>query len=229
VKPIAVFFHCVFVMGDPPKPLEAAAAIVAEQMEELERSGLLKEAREFHVGVNGWEESRKYVAQLIPPKAVVKYHGLASRSENLTIAMLENWAKSHPGWNVLYFHSKGATHPLTNADGMMNTVWRRGMMSDLVYNWPRCIGDLARHDIVCPWWYWNAADGTQHIPAGNFLWITSDFAARLPSIYERHKIKDCGIAALESRYEAEVYWGNGPRPRVKSYRQLMWWWRMNRV
>jgi len=59
------------------------------------------------------------------------------------------------------------------------------------------------------------ADGTQNIPAGNFLWIKSDFVATLPSMYKRDRIKLSGMTSPESRYEAEVFWGNGTRlPKV---------------
>jgi hypothetical protein len=194
-------------------------------MEQLEKSGLLAAAQEFHVGVNGWEESRGYVQSLIPKSATVRFHGLGSRSENLTLVMLEEWVKSHPGWNVLYFHSKGATHQLYDGDGQMNAAWRRGMMLDMVQNWSRCVNDLQIYDVACPFWLWDAVgNGTQHIPAGNFLWATSDFCTKLPSIHSKIRIKESGIAAVESRYEAEVYWGCGPKPKVRCYRPQMWWW-----
>lgn len=93
------------------------------------------------------------------------------------------------------------------------------MMGDLVLNWNRCVHDLDDgNDIVCSRWLWNMADGSQHIPAGNFLWVKSSFVARLPSIFLRERIKVSGIGHLESRYESEVYWGNGPKPNVKHYR-----------
>jgi hypothetical protein len=93
------------------------------------------------------------------------------------------------------------------------------MMKDLVENWRTCVEDLKTHDITCSHWMWNmGSDQSQHIPAGNFLWITSNFAARLPSMFERQRIKDSGISHVDSRYESEVYWGNGPRPEVKQYR-----------
>jgi hypothetical protein len=218
MKPIAIFYHALFVIGDPPKPLPAAFPIVEEQMNSLHDSGLLKAASEFHVGINGGAESESIANDVLPYKAKVTYHGLQSRAENLTIVMLENWVKTHPGWNVLYFHAKSSTHSPDSDYGKFASAWRKGMMEDVVHNWRTCVEDLKTHDIACSHWMWNMADGTQHIPAGNFLWITSDFAAKLPSIYLRERIKTSGIAALESRFESEVFWGNGPRPNVKSYR-----------
>lgn len=217
-RPIAIFFHCLFSLGEPPRILPAAIQIVTEQVRQMINSGLWDAASEIHVGVNGDNTHPNPAPTLIPSKAQVTYHGRQSRCENPTIVLLENWVKTHPGWNVLYFHSKSASHNPGSSYGQMATAWRRGMMDDLVMNWRHCVAALDSHDIACSHWMWNMADGSQHIPAGNFLWITSDFAARLPSIYQRDRIKVSGIAALESRYESEVYWGNGPRPVVKQFR-----------
>ena len=92
-------------------------------------------------------------------------------------------------------------------------------MADLTTNWRTCVMDLETHDIACSHWMWNmGSDQSQHSPAGNFLWLTSNFAASLPSMFERERIKMSGIASIESRYEAEVHFGNGRRPVVKQYR-----------
>lgn len=218
MKPIAVFFHGLFVLGDPPKPLDNAINIIKEQMQWIGDSGLLKAASELHVGINGSIESEPIAEAVLPYQARVTYHGLQSRAENLTVVMVENWVKTHPGWGILYLHSKSSTHSPESDYGKFATAWRRGMMEDLVTNWRTCVEDLETHDIVCSHWMWNMADGTQHIPAGNFLWVTSDFVAKLPSIYLRDRIKLSGIDALESRFESEVFWGNGPRPTVKQFR-----------
>lgn len=223
---IAIFYHGVFFLGRPPERLPNAATIVADQMSQMSNFGLLDAADEIHVGINGEEESIDLAAMTIPAKADVTFHGLDSRSENLTILMLENWAKTHPGWYVLYLHSKGATNKPGSDDAKFAPPWRGGMMFDLVVNWRKCVDDLqSGFDIVCSYWMWNAADGTQHIPAGNFWWAKSDFIATLPSIHLRERIKMSGIESLESRYEAEVWIGNGKKPTVKSYRPRMWWWR----
>jgi len=219
MKPIAVFFHSLFVLGDPPAILPSAYSIISEQMAMLKESGLEDAASEIHCGVNGGCESVPFAESVFPKKATIKYHGLQSRAENLTIVMLHDWCKSHPGWKVLYFHSKGATHgPESDYGNGSSTPWRRGMMADLVGGWKRCVKDLETHDIACSHWMWNMADGTQHIPAGNMTWTTSDFAATLPSMFLRERIKQDGIGAVTSRFEAEVFWGNGKRPKVKQYR-----------
>lgn len=218
-KPIAIFYHCLTHMGTPPELMPSAVHVIKEQMNHIQASKLLDACDEFHVGINGGDESIEIANLLIPSKANIVRHGLESRAENLTLMMIEEWVKTHPGWNVLYFHSKGATHELNSSYGKFAAQWRKTMMEDLVEHWRERIGDLdSGFDVVCSHWMWNMADGTQHIPAGNFLWFKSDFAAKLPTMYLRDRIKQDGIAAVTSRYEAEVYWGNGPKPNVKSVR-----------
>jgi len=95
--------------------------------------------------------------------------------------------------------------------------WRDSMTKICVENWRTCVKDLETHDIACAYWMWDLADGTQHIPAGNMLWTKASFVRKLPSMFLRDRIKSDGIAALSSRFEAEVFWGNGPRPTVKTY------------
>jgi len=218
---IAIFYHCLFYLGEPPELRHMAAAIIQEQMEQLAASGLLAAADEMIVGVNGGAESQLIAELVLPAKARVVYHGLQSRAENLTIVELEKWAPAHPGWAVLYFHAKGCSHAADSDYGNnVSGPWRRAMMEDLVGGWRNCVAQIeAGYDIACSHWLWNQADGSQHIPAGNFGWFKSSFVARLPSIYLRQRIKDSGIAALESRYEAEVHWGNSlTRPSVHQVR-----------
>lgn len=218
--PIAIFYHCLFAYGSPPRIIPNALAIIHEQMGNLRESGLLDAAQEMTVGVNGGPESLEVARKMLPEKARIVMHGLESRAENLTIVEIEKWAPSHPGWAILYFHSKGVTHKPGTHYHAFSANWRRAMMQDLVMNWKDCVQALKTgNDIVCSHFMWNmGSDGSQHIPAGNFLWLTSDFEARLPSIYNRERIKMSGIAAADSRFESEVYWGNGPRPKVHQWR-----------
>jgi hypothetical protein len=222
MKNIAIFYHCLFVLGAPPQPLVTAPSIIAAQMALLSTSGLLDAASEMHVGVNGGAESEQQVSAQIPAKAQVVYHGLQSRCENLTLVMLEKWLPIHDDWYVLYFHSKGATHPPGHD---MSTRWRDCMMRNAVANWRTCVADLdAGYEAVGSHWMTGAQTPPgQSIFAGNFWWSKSSFLKTLPSIYERDRIKVSGISALESRYESEVWIGNGPRlPKIKDYHGPGW-------
>lgn len=215
---IAVFYHCLFCLKN--EPLWSAVKVVHEQMKTLKESGLEDAAKEIHIGVNGSKESEVYAKQFLPSKAAITYHGLESRAENLTIVMLEQWLKEHDGWAVLYLHSKGATHDLESAYAQYAGSWRRTMMGHLVFNWRFCVKDLREgaEACGCNWLVGQGWDHSQNIFGGNFWWAKSGFLRTLPSIYERERIKTSGIGALESRYESEVWIGNGPRlPIVKIY------------
>lgn len=222
MKPIAIFYHCLFFMGTPPELMSNACSIVANQMDALRETGLLDAASEMVAGINGGKESDEVANLLLPAKARRILHGLQCRNECRTILALEQWSKTHPDWYVLYFHSKGATHA---ADDGYSVAWRGCMMKGVVKNWRRCVADMdAGYDAVgSHWMVPPATPPGQHIFAGNFFWVKSSFVLTLPSIMERIRIKVSGIDAPISRYESEVWIGNGPRvPNVKDYHGPNW-------
>jgi hypothetical protein len=215
--PIAIFYHCLFLLGTPPAMLPNAISVVNEQMEQLEASGLLEAATELHIGVNGGQESELFGHYVFPKKANVIYHGLQCRTELRTLMHLQKIMAGHKGWKVLYFHSKGATR---SASDDMTTRWRNCMMRHLVENWRICVATLGpRIDSVGCHWKDGQVDGTQNIWGGNFWWATSDFINTKPLIESHPRIPIMGgIDAVEARYEAEVWLGAGPRrPRVRDF------------
>lgn len=218
---IAVWYHCLFQIED--RFLEPAFEVVQEQMAQSIGSGLVDSANEIVVGINGGEESRQVASLVIPTKARLVMHGLDCRNENLTLAALENWLPSHPDYYVLYFHSKGATRETESEYGKFIIQWRRCLMRHCVSEWRHCVALLDQgFDAVGAHWMPGAGPlHNQNIFAGNFWWAKASFLATLPSIYKRDRIKESGIKALESRYESEVWIGNGPRlPKAKDLHRL---------
>lgn len=219
---IAVFFHCTFYIEDRLQP--AAASIVQGQMRAMCESGLTEAASEIHVGVNGGVESDEMARSLLPSKANLVFHGTTCRNECRTLLLLEAFAKEHASeeWAVCYHHAKGTTHPLDLIGNAHSTSWRQCMERHTIKNWQLCVKALEEgydaagaHYMTPP-----ATPAGQHIFAGNFFWTTASFLRTLPSLYERERIKMSGIDASESRYEAEVYLGNGPRPmKVKDFHE----------
>lgn len=176
----------------------------------------------FVVGVNGGPESMKFVKRLIPEQAQIVLHGLECRNENRTILAMEQWLPCHEDWNVLYFHARGATHPPKDS---ITDAWRNCMMRHTVSNWRRCVEDLDDgYDAVgAHWMEPPATPKGQYIFAGTFWWAKASYLLTLPSILDRDRIRESGIDALESRYEAEVWIGNGPvKPKVKDYHGPNW-------
>lgn len=222
MKPIAIFYHCLFFKDHPDNLLPNAVNIVHEQMLEAERTGLLTAASEFHAGLNGGQESLGIARAVLPKTADIVLHGLTCHTENRTLLELERWLPTHPDWYVLYFHSKGATHA---AGDDFTGRWRGCMMKNAVRHWLRCVSDLdtAYEAVGSHWMIPPATPAGQHIFAGNFWWATSDFLRTLPSLEARDRIKVSGLDAAESRYESEVWLGNGPRvPRVRDYHGPLW-------
>lgn len=220
MKPIAVFYHCLFQLGDELLP--GALDIIYDQMTQLKETGLQDAASEIIIGVNGGAESKVYADGILPAKARVVFHGLQCRNECRTIVELEKWLPTHPDWYVLYFHAKGATHDPNHG---YSIAWRGCMMKGVVKNWRTCTADLdAGYDAVGSHWMVPPATPIgQHIFAGTFFWVKSSFAVTLPSIMEREQLKRMGIDSAESRYESEVWIGNGPKlPKVKDYHGPNW-------
>lgn len=213
MKPIAIFYHCVFQIEG--KELPSAGPIAREQMTALENSGLLDAADQLQVSINDSPETGVPGSLVEPfflhPKTKLTYHGQQCRTELRTILMLEKFIKENGDeWLVFYHHAKGSTHPVGHE---MSTRWRRCMQRHLVTNWRQCVRDLETVESVgCHWMEPPATPATQYIWAGNFWWARNSFLKTLPSLMERERIKVSGIDSLESRYEAEVWIGNGPRP-----------------
>lgn len=209
-KPIAIFYHCVF-QDSPTQVWTMAPQIINEQMGWLRDVGLLHSTTQMHCGINGGLESAAWAESILPEKSFKTLHGLQCKNELRTLRMLETWLKLNPGWNVLYFHSKGVTKPTE-----MATRWRNCMMRQLVSNWRQCQEALKFYDSVgCHWLMPPLTPPGQNIWAGNFWWATSDFLATLPKLEDTWRVKNSGIDSIESRYEAEVWIGNGSKlPRV---------------
>jgi hypothetical protein len=191
------FYHCVSSRGNH---LPSSRPIVHEQMKALRESGLEAHAQEIHIGINGGKESEANAGGLLPPKAYVIHHGAECRNENLTLLELCKRANEIDGEAyMLSIHSKGASHPPGSSYGeTVSKPWRLGMMEDLVFNWRKCVAALDKgYDIACSHWMWNMADGTQHIPAGGFLWVKASFVRKLPSIYLRARIKALELPHLK--------------------------------
>ena len=214
---IAIFFHCVFVKDALGLPYPNALPVVMEQMAKLDTSGLLEAASEFHVGINGGQESLNMARVLFDPKARLTFHGPQCHTELRTLLMLEEWLPRHPDWLVLWWHSKGATKPLH--DGF-SEIWRRCMERTVIHNWGQCVADLeGDYDVVgCHYMSFPKTPEGQRILAGNFYWSRASYLLTLPSVLKRERIKISGLDSADSRYEAETWVGNGPRaPRVKDY------------
>lgn len=206
--PIAVFYHCVIHgAGDRIIDPDYALTLIASQMEALKRGGLMDATSNFFVGVNGPDSDAFAVACLCDNKAVVIQHGREARTEIPTLNVLRGWLPGHPGWNVLYHHTKGVSTP-NQQDG-----WRRRMENVCVLGWNECVKALEMgYDAAgCHWLTPEGNPGVIASPffGGTFWWAKSDYLLTLPPLPE---------ATWQNRYEAETWIGKGPRrPRVLDF------------
>jgi hypothetical protein len=220
MKPIVIFYHCYLFTGEPPDLLASAYAVVEDQMRRLMESGLSAAASEMIVGLNGGIESMDVANLLMPREAKIVLHGLNSKCENPTLLLLEHWLRDHPGEaDILYFHAKSSSHDGSTEYGQFDQKWMQCMMRHCIDNWRQCVSDLATHEAVgCHWMTGQGWDHSQHYFAGTFWWARASYLRTLPSIMLRERIKTSGLGSAESRYEAEVYIGNGPKlPTIKDY------------
>lgn len=218
--PIVVFYHCYLYNGDPPDLKPWAFDVVTGQMIRLNNCGLADAASEIIIGINGGNESYDVAKLVMPWKARIVCHGLENKCENPTIVLMEQWLKANlTEAHVLYFHAKGSSHDPASEYGAFDGRWRECMMFNCVDNWRRCVADLAHFETVgCHWLTGQGWDHSQHYYAGTFFWARASYLRTLPSIMDRERIKMSGLGALDSRYEAEVWLGNGKRlPTVRDY------------
>lgn len=214
MNPIIIFFHCLFTLEN--QVLNNAIEIVSEQMHTLRSSGLESAASEIHIGMNAGSEGAAF-SELFPVKSKFVYHGNQCRNEVRTILMIEERMRTlNEESFCLYFHAKGCTHP---SGDPLRTEWRNCSMKHLIANWRQCVSDLESVESVgCHFMKPPQTPPTQYIWAGNFFWARASFLNTLPSIMLRDRIKSSGIDSMESRYESEVWIGNGPKPpTIKDY------------
>lgn len=217
---IVIFYHCYLYGGNPPRLTPNAFDVALDQMNRVRLSGLSDSDSEIIVGINGGDESRDLAHIIMPQKAQLFFHGLESKNENPTIVLMEHYIRRNPGdYYVLYFHAKSSSHDPGTDYGQFDLKWKECMMHHCIDNWIQCMNDLASHQAVgCHWLTDQGVDRSQNYFAGNFWWAHAHYLRTLPSILGRTRIRMSGIGSAESRYEAEVWIGNGPRlPIVRDY------------
>lgn len=207
---IGIFYHTILSGGSVPIDTEIACRLLHDQMCVLKDSGLLAEADQFHVGINGNEEDAQVIRLLSPCDRVeIRAHGAHATSEIPTLKWLQEWLPAHQDWFVLYFHMKGVTHPTEP----FYTAWRKRMENAVIRNWPQCVADLQNgaEAVGCHWLTPEQFPNLVKSPffGGTFFWSTAKFLSTLPPLPE---------ATWQNRFTAENWIGSGPRrPKVMDY------------
>jgi hypothetical protein len=207
MRPIAIFYHCLLNSQHRNIDHDYAIKLITTQMAALKESGLEEAAQHFCIGVNGNEHDAFAVAMMSPDKATVIHHGAGVTTEIPTLNILRAFAQQHPGWAILYHHTKGVSTP-NQQDG-----WRCRMEHGCVWNWQACVRAITEGTDAagCHWLTPEQHPGSITSPffGGNFWWASSEHITRLPPLPE---------ATWQNRYEAEAWIGRSvPRPRVVDF------------
>jgi|SRR6185369_1105081 len=207
MKQVAVYYHSLLSSKERHIDTDYAISLIEVQMIAMKKSGLADSATSIYIGVNGSDTDAMAIACLCPTKATIICHGQGATTEIPTLNVLRSWAIDHPGWYVLYHHSKGISTP-NQADG-----WRRRMEHYNVWQWRKCIAALDKGSDACGchWLTPEQHPGTILTPmfGGNYWWCTSEYAATLPPLPE---------PIWANRYEAESWIGRGPkRPKITDF------------
>jgi hypothetical protein len=222
---IAVWYHCRLVGGknvDSGASIDPAwgLALFNEQITTLGQSGLLRSARETFICVNGDAELAWNYDRLLPRyfKGVVNLvdNGKDAKSLLSTVSKLQNWLPGHEDWLILFFHSKGATHP---NDPFMDR-WRGCMTTNLIAHWRQCVMDLnsGNYDAVGVHWTHNSPQdqnardwGANSYFAGCFWWATAHYLLTLPKVPEKPHNR-------HQWFKPELLLGCG-KPRILDYHE----------
>jgi hypothetical protein len=202
-REISIWYHCRTSGGEPPIDPDRGREVMAEQMSSLELSGILTVATEVFVGVNG---DPLDAALLCPKRATLIEHGDQARSELPTLAKLRIWCKRHPEGFVVYHHSKGVTHKVSE----VWDKWRRCMERAVIWRWRDCLSCLeGPFDAAGGHWLDFPMGLPQHYFGGNFWWAKAAFINTLPAL-------PVNAGNHNDFYLAEAWIGTGPRlPKVR--------------
>lgn len=205
---ISVFYHCK-ISGEGIPSNDTALEIMAQQMHALGESGLADAASEIQIGVNGSPGDALLVSAFAPAKVSLHVHGPEARTEIPTMNLIRGWLPGKHDWAVLYFHTKGVTHP----GEASYDRWRERMQQACVWNWRRCVEDLrrGRDACGCHWLTPEQFPGAVTSPffGGTFWWAKAEYLMQLPPLPE---------PTWQNRYEAESWIGRRrPYPRVADY------------
>jgi len=173
--------------------------IYQEQVVFLLNSGLYDLVDEICIGVLGSD-----ALPILPPMFKMLFqHSDVTLAEIPTLESLRERAMVED-FNVLYFHTKGVSHPDTDYDFMRK--WRKYMEGYCIGKWKECITHLKRFDTVgCEY----HAAPFKHF-SGNFWWSKASYLRTLP------RLKDVPLHGFaESRMKAEIWVGTNPRVKIK--------------
>jgi len=178
MKPLAVFYHCLFSSRHRHIDSNFAMLIMAEQMADLQESGLADAAQEIHICCNSGPEYKSILRELAPKKSLLHFNGHGAFTEVPTMYFIQEWLPAHKDWYVLYYHIKGVTKP--HDTGAQQH--RRNMGKAMVREWRRCVDDMD-HGYDAVGWALVHPKKRPLLPGcffiGNFWWAKASYMLKL--------------------------------------------------
>jgi len=188
MKKIAIFYH-VYQYGGWKN-------IFAEQINRLQRSGLLDAADYVHIGITG-----PIPFSIKTDKNINVVRNRETTSEIPTLKALHKFCLENDDYNVLYFHATGVTWTNPNNQDEIQyytakslpfsvkqinenkTRWRNYLEHFIIDNWKECNTILSMYDCVGTEWANRVIldNKFMYLPhyAGNFWWASSDYIKKL--------------------------------------------------
>lgn len=215
---IAIWFHTRISGGcnvDSGASIELGwgRRLFQKQIQACVDAQLYQNCNEFHIGVNSVDAD--FANEFSPDGVQIHKHGDVP-SLLPTVSALQRWLPGHEDWLVLFFHSKGATHP----NEKLANRWRDCMTHNLIFRWRRCVTDLSsgNYDAVGCHWTKNSPDdqnahdwGANSYFAGVFWWATAAYLLTLPKLPERPHNR-------HQWFKPELLLGCG-KPRILDYHE----------
>jgi hypothetical protein len=148
--------------------------LFSEQIGLLFMSGLMDNAR-LIISVNG--------SSPLPPISYETIYRKEGASEKPSLLLARRYAEEFPDSQILYFHSKGISHPSNNQND-----WRMMMQHFLIIKWRKAIKLLDDHDAVGVNWRlggMNQGNGMVEVPhfSGNYWWANASFLKKLDPMF----------------------------------------------
>jgi len=175
--------------------------IITEQLTNVFYSELYKNCQEFHIGIVGGEEEKKWIINLVEKYSKIELHFFDNGDEKNTLRLIP--LKSKPNDYILYFHTKGITH-----NSITHNLWRRLIEYKTINEWKKCIEILNEYDCVGPLYRENTFLGYFPHFSGGYWWSKYEHIITLNNSYLSEDY-------LHKRMGAEFWIGSNPNSKMK--------------
>ena len=207
---IAIFYH-IWQVGD-------WKAIVQDQFNKMNESGLLNAAEFIHIGVNGDGVNEIVPIEYFNNNTRVVHNSNLKLGEYDTIKSLHEFCRENKNYAVLYTHTSGVRFSLdpNNFHYKNKTLWRKYQEYFTINHWKKCVSLLETYDCVGTEWKDDSLVNNVFRPdlnhySGNIWWTTSQYFGNL----------DWNFFNLNSdlgRHASEFFIGSGNPKHYNFYR-----------